>query len=317
MKSLAVASFAAVLTVAATSMQAFTIQEEWLFGVVYMANETTSVGGTGFIVNREVEKGKGQLFLVSNKHVLKPKSVDPAASNKAAFAVMHITKKDKGGELLIEPIRVMLRDEKGRDLWTGHPVEDVDVAVLRITDYIAEAGEIKALYKIGYIKESDFATDQYVKDTHLNIGDQVVVLGYPINIVEGRSSIPVARGGVIGTPPDRKFRGKDFFLIDCATIRGSSGSPVFVPVRPYAVSYDETKKLTTINSMQPYFPKLLGIVSATVSDWELIIRRTDAFGAPPKETSVMDTANFGIVFPAKVISETLDSTGVKRYESKE
>jgi hypothetical protein len=249
--------------------------------------------------------------------VLCPKAAEPAASNKAAFAVMHITKEDNNGELLIEPIRVMLRDEKGHDLWTGHHEGDVDVAVLRVTDYVAEASAIKAHYKVGYIRESDFATYAHIKDTHLNIGDQIIVLGYPINIVEGRSSIPVARGGVIGTPPDRKFRGKDFFLIDCATIRGSSGSPVFVPVRPYTVSYDEAKKLTTINSLQPYFPKLLGIVSATVSDWELIIRRTDAFGAPPKETSVMDTANFGIVFPAKVISETLDRTGFKRFEPNE
>ena len=309
---LSVVCLAAVAIV--NEAQAFTIQEDWLFSVAYIANESTGKAGTGFFVMREVAQGKGPLFLVLNKHVLEPKDSDPAATNKEAFAVMHITKEGADGELVLEPIRITLRNKEGAPLWIGHPVPDVDVAVLRITEYVAQGGELKPKYKVGYINESDFVTDDLTKTTHLSIGDPLVVLGYPLNIVEGRSSIPVARGGVIGTPPNRKFKGKDFFLIDCSTIRGSSGSPVFVPVRPYTVSYNEQKKITTINPMETYFPKLLGVVSQTVSDWELVIRRTHTFGAPPDETSVIDTANFGLVYPARTISETLDKSGFSAYK---
>jgi hypothetical protein len=139
-----------------------------------------------------------------------------------------------------------------------------------------------------------------------------VILGYPLNMIEGSTTIAVARGGTIATPPDRDYRGAPMFLIDGTAIRGSSGSPVFVPVRPYTIDR-KTEGKVIVNTFRACMPELLGILSATVPDWELILKKTVMFGAEPQSISVVDTANFGIVFRADAISETIDISGVQRF----
>ena len=46
-------------------------------------------------------------------------------------------------------------------------------------------------------------------------------------------------------------------------------------------------------------PELLGILSATVPDWELILKKTVMFGAEPQSISEVDTANLGIVIQSR------------------
>ncbi|MCJ7772414.1 MAG: serine protease, partial [Desulfobacterales bacterium] len=265
----------------------------------------------GFFVLRPTEEGKGKLFLVSNKHVLMPKSISPENVSKLATALVYITT-EENSNLSMTNFPVILRKEDGTDMCVGHPNEKVDVAVMEVTPYVVENETIRGGYKVGFIRESRFSTKETIKETSLTIGDRIVVLGYPLNMLEGSTAVALARGGTIATPADRDYRKSPVFLIDCSTIRGSSGSPVFVPVRPYKVERKADGKVQ-LSSLQGYVPELLGIVSATISDWELILKKTVTFGAEPQTVSVMDTANLGIVFRADTISETIDATGIKRY----
>lgn len=293
------------------SSPALSIDDEWIFSVAFIVNQSTGRTGTGFFVLRPTAAGKGKLFLVSNKHVLLPKPVSSNKDQKLATALIHITT-ENNSVLSMTNFPITLRKEDGKSLCVGHPRDDVDVAVIEVTPYVVENETIRGDYKVGNIHESRFATKKSITETSITLGDRIVILGYPLNMVEGSTAVAVARGGTIATPPDRDYRSSPVFLIDCSTIRGSSGSPVFVPVRPYRVDRQPDGKYK-LNSFQGYVPEFLGIVSATVSDWELILKKTVTFGAEPQTVSVIDTANFGIVFRADTITETLDATGVLRF----
>jgi len=106
------------------------------------------------------------------------------------------------------------------------------------------------------------------------------------------------------------YRSKPIFFIDSSTLRGASGSPVFVPVRPYTVDKKRETGQYILNPLKGYLPRLLGIVSATIPDWKLTIERVESFNQPPSKFEVVETANIGIVFRAETITQTIDQTGI-------
>jgi hypothetical protein len=85
---LALSCFVATFTYA----NAQTIDDDWIFSVAYIGNESTGGGGTGFFVSREFETNKNMIFLVSNKHVLMPKDPPPGETNRLAKAKVVITR---------------------------------------------------------------------------------------------------------------------------------------------------------------------------------------------------------------------------------
>jgi hypothetical protein len=290
------------------------IDDDWIFSVAYIANESTGAGGTGFFVSREYGTNRNLIFLVSNRHVLAPKDPAPGETNRLAKAKVVITR-EENGQLSTGVLDVTLRESDGTRRVVTHPNTSIDVAVIDVTAFVSENMEIRKNYKVGVVREDRFASLQTITNTHITIGQQIVYLGYPLNLIEGKTAIAVARGGFIATPPDRDFRTRPVFLVDSATIRGSSGSPVFLPLRNFKIERqpDGTRQ---VNQKGGYTPCLLGIVAETVPDWELIVKKTDTYGTETSGVSVIATANFGVVFRADVISETLDATGIPRVQSK-
>ncbi|PYJ86176.1 MAG: hypothetical protein DME22_06245 [Verrucomicrobia bacterium] len=290
------------------------IDDDWIFSVAYIGNESTGGGGTGFFVSREFETNKNLIFLVSNRHVLAPKDTPPGETNRLAKAKVVITR-EENGQLSTGTLDITLREPDGISRVVPHPNTNIDVAVVDVTAFVIENRGIRKGYKVGVVREDRFASMEIMTNTHVTIGQQIVFLGYPLNLIEGKTAIAVARGGVIATPPDRDFKTQPVFLVDSATIRGSSGSPVFLPLRSYKIERQPDGN-RRINTMSGYTPCLLGIVVATVPDWELIVKKTDTFGLEPSAISVVATANFGVVFRAGTISETLDATGTAKVQSK-
>lgn len=243
-----------------------------------------------------------------------PKDPPPGETNRLAKAKVVITR-EQDGQLSTAALDITLRESDGTSKVVTHPNPAVDIAVVNVSDTVIENFGIRKGYKVGVVREDRFASLQSITNTHVTIGQQIVFLGYPLNLIEGKTAIAVARGGVIATPPDRDFRNRPVFLVDSATIRGSSGSPVFLPLRTYKVERrpDGTRM---VNVTGGYTPCLLGIVAETVPDWELVVKRTDTYGLEPSAVSVVSTANFGIVFRADSISQILDATGVPKIESK-
>lgn len=280
------------------------IPEPWIFSVVYIANTSTGKSGTGFLVSRKVDKDQAMVFLISNKHVLEPKQLSgKSGEDKEAKATITINKLE-GEEIKILTIEVILRDKTGKEYIHGNPDKEIDVAAMEFTSYISENRVLKPGLKIGFIQEESFATKERLKEDFVTIGDRVIVLGYPLNLVEGGHSIPIARDGVIASDPIYNFRNMPAILIDSTMVRGSSGSPVFLPILPY-----KWTSASQVNTFAVTQAKLIGIISQLIPDWSMEIKKTIAFGMEPEVVSVIDVANLGILFKVETITKTIDEFG--------
>jgi hypothetical protein len=294
----------AMMSLVSSPALALVIPEPWVFSVVYISNISTGKSGTGFLISRMVGEDSTKVFLVTNKHVLLP---DRPVQGKMESMVFLNRLED--GSVKVKTIPVTLTDAGGKRYWRSHPKEEIDIAVLDFTPYISEDRALMPDLKIGFIPEDKFATKEIIDEEFISIGDRVVVLGYPLNLIEGGHSIPIARDGVIASHPSYDFRDYPAVLIDSTMVRGSSGSPVFLPVLPY-----KWTSPTNMNTSQLTQTKFLGIVSKIIPDWTMEIKRTDFFGQEPRTVSVVDTANMGIVLKAETISETIDQFGYPEYK---
>jgi hypothetical protein len=202
---------------------------------------------------------------------------------------------------------IILRHAEGNVLVKGHPNKDVDVAGLIITPYLRDIVAIPDKRVLG-IPEDRFADEEFIKKYFISIGDEALVIGYPLSLVEEGHVIPIARGVRIASKPDYDFRKQPIFLIDGTFTRGASGSPVILSARPHVWT---EKNVIDISKIQENH--LLGIVSASIKDWEIVIRKKVTLEAA-QEFSVIDNANLGIVFKVRTVSEVMDRFGLERWE---
>lgn len=283
------------------------LDDNFLFSTVYIENLSTNQNGTGFITIRQIDKDRYVWFLISNKHVLMPKPFDPKQSDKLE-AVARVSINIKTVSDITKIIReIKLRDAKGTDLVKGHTAQNVDVAGLIVTPSLHDIFATPDRQVLG-IPEDRFANEEFIKKYFISIGDEALVIGYPLSLVEEGHVIPIARGVRIASKPDYDFRKQPIFLVDGTITRGTSGSPVILPVRPNV--WKEEHKID-IGKIQENH--LLGIVSSSIKDWEIVIRKIITLEVA-QEFSVIDNANLGIVFKVRTVSEVMDLFGFQRWE---
>jgi hypothetical protein len=297
--------FVGLFAISANAAFAKSVMEQFLFSTVYIKNLNAGSAGSGFIVSREVSEKKSVIFLVSNRHVLLPKPPNPKSTNHLAQAEISINTAEQD-KIKRQNLTVTLRNTTGEVNVRAHHNTGVDVAALIITPYLQEI--IKGGSKLNFIPELRFATREFIKEQFVSVGDAALVIGYPLNLVEDGHVIPVARHAVIATKPEYDFRGKPLFLIDATIVRGSSGSPVLLPITPYV--WEEKDKVNVGKIQQNY---LVGIVSGTMKDWELVLRKIIS-PEIQQEITVTDKAGFGLVFRAETVSEVLDLFGYPRWK---
>lgn len=248
--------------------------------------------GTGFLVGRPAGENQWKTFLVTNKHVLhaekkKRESIDSVR--------LHINL-TKGDELVGEVVDHTLR-EKGGPIWREHPDPDVDVLAIPAA---ALFNSIKGCAN-KLAPEAWFAVAQTRKDLDISAGEEIIVVGYPSGIRQGKTNLPLVRQGIISTRIGEelheevpiagggvKIRKTRAFLIDGATIPGSSGSPVVLkPVIGRRQGNNIMMGSTT--------PVLLGIVAETRF-------------APIQVQGgqIPGFAGLGLAFEVETIVETLD-----------
>jgi len=263
-----------------------TIDEDWFFSTTYIINLSTNRSGTGFFVKRRISEKWIRIFLVTNKHILDPgpkklklkSAVDETDKQQDDFSeyIQISINKEKDGEYLLQKIKIKIRDSSGQDLWFEHPLNlsndpyFIDVAAIQVGQYLIDnkTKKIKENFRVGFIKEERFLLKSSIEPELITIGDRVVFLGYPLNMVEGKHVIPIARGGTISTPPNQDYQKRPVFIVDSTAVRGSSGSPVFMPMRPYKLNKEETDGQTNyiVKSSEISKPGLLGIVARLIPD---------------------------------------------------
>jgi Ni,Fe-hydrogenase maturation factor len=63
----------------------------------------------------------------------------------------------------------------------------------------------------------------------LDVGDQVLVVGYPMFFYDEQHNLPIVKTGTVATPYKTIFQDKPVFLIDANLQKGASGSPLVTP----------------------------------------------------------------------------------------
>lgn len=255
--------------------------------------ETPAGGrGTGFLVGRRAGNDRWRIFLVTNKHVLAEDSVARAALQSVR---LHINT-EQNGSVAGEIVEYPLRDQNG-PWYREHPQDDVDVVAINAIPLFNGTPNLRHQF----VPEELFATAAKRQELDITAGEEIVVVGYPSGIRQGRTNHPLIRDGIIatrigeelheevpqsdGSTAIRVSRG---FLIDGATIPGSSGSPVVL--KPVTGRHQHGN---IVMGATP--PVLLGIVAET----RFAPIRVQG-GAIP------GFAGLGLAFDLETIVETMD-----------
>ncbi len=275
------------------------IARDWIHTTVLIENEWDE-RGTGFIVSRTVEKLKGsrvvRIFLITNKHVL---NEDAKKREEATKIILHLRMKKSDGTVLGESVQFPLVTENNLKIWREHPETDVDVLAFEVTGLYKLIGIAEMGKKwVGYSAIADKAK---LRKLDVTIGEEILLVGYPLGLRQELTDSPIVRQGIIAThigqpfidyvrEPDgsirkRRIRG---FLVDGAVIPGSSGSPIVLKptIGRFVGNSIEMGRAPTL---------LLGIMAETKY-------------APIQmaERVIPSFAGLGLAFDAETVKETIE-----------
>jgi hypothetical protein len=286
------------------------LPDSFIRSTVFIHNKSTGATGTGFLVKRVVNKdGHYQLVLISNKHVLMPANIVNNVKDKKAEATISINI-TTGPGVSRRDFPIVLRTTEGLTLVKSHPKNVVDVAgIVLLPKVVFPSENTTDASQLNIIPEDRIMTKEMIKENFITIGDSLLVLGYPLNLIEAGHVTPIARGAVLATSPREDFRGVPAFLVDSTIVRGSSGSPVFIPMS--SGKWVEEMKIDIFKIQQSH---VIGVVAGMVKDWELVIRKEITFGASPQEIAVIDSANLGIVFRGDCIIDVLNELNIPKWD---
>jgi hypothetical protein len=269
------------------------IASQWLFTTVRIENQWGGTG-TGFLVSSKVSGDLARVLLVTNKHIVHE---DPSVRQSATHLTCHFNVRSDGETLMPFSASASMADPSGAPAYREHPDADTDVLAVDNTPVISQNPNIVRKFST-YEEFSDGA-----KRTSLDIsvGEDIVVLGYPVGLRQGGNNLPLVRQGIIaseigGTIVDevrdatgqtrpRTLRG---FLIDGGTVPGSSGSPVVLKPVPGRIVRESLH---------------IGVPPAVLLG---IVAETRYAPIPVAQSSIPSFAGLGLAFEVETIYETIE-----------
>ena len=182
----------------------------YVYGSEAEANRGSRSGGTGFLVHYPSSiEGYSHVYAVTNKHVIDD-----------GFCVLRLNRKDGLADTIpTQP-----------EQWLPHPDGD-DVAVFPV----AIGGD----FQWWPIPAKKFISRQTIDDYKIGYGDEVFLIGRLISHPGTRKNTPIIRFGNVALMADatepmeyrnakRQLVKQEAFLVECRSLSGFSGSPVFV-----------------------------------------------------------------------------------------
>ena len=165
-------------------------------------------GGSGFIVGvpLEVNAEETQLYAVTNEHVIRNYNSPVIRLNTIRGTV-----------------ECMVTNKLRWDVDTEN-----DLAVLPLIFNEEE-------FQLAYVPDNRLMTEPALKTTNIGPGDEVFIIGRFIGHDGQQRNTPSVRFGNISMMPHEPridSQAKEAFLIDCRSMPGYSGSPVFVMFDP-------------------------------------------------------------------------------------
>jgi len=215
------------------------IPAEALDCVVYLYPDAESAlngeraGGCGFIVAVASKTPEMPFaYVVTNSHVIR----------EGHSPVVRVNTRNGGMQVI----------QKTDEFWIHHSDGD-DIAALSI-NFEYETTKVRG------ISDEFFATKEKIEHHKVGPGDEVFMPGRFINHEGKQRNLPAVRFGNISMlpyEPIRTARGllQEAFLVECRSLPGYSGSPVFLLPAPFG---------PVVRAMPP--PMLLGIVMGHIKD---------------------------------------------------
>lgn len=244
-------------------------EEQVFFSTVRIERPGNHTMGTGFLIQVPVPvKEKQYIFLISNRHVLD----DPKKETKFIF---HTS--DKAGY----PVLGDTFNPSVSEFTSGyypHPDKEIDLALLNVSSFYDIA---KTRGKLIYSR--NLPTDLFCSfdEPEVSAGQRIVFVGYPADQYDKKNFLPILRGGLVASIPNVDYEGKPHVLIDAQVFPGSSGSPVFIPIKG-----------------KWYF---LGVVCQTM------VRNQKVQIQTAMEASTQEVLGIGIVIKNKCVRELVDA----------
>jgi S1-C subfamily serine protease len=176
--------------------------------VTTMLGQQHLTNATGFFFERE-----GRLFVVTSRHVV----FDEASKHHPDRIEIELHVNERN---LAETVQFSIPlYREGRSVWR----EGLDSA--GAIDVVAVQLERNALPE-ALLLQAFTPANLAGKLDSVEMGDSVLIVGFPLGVHDTLHRLPVARQSVIASAFGIRFQGKGFFLTDARLHRGTSGAPV-------------------------------------------------------------------------------------------
>jgi hypothetical protein len=190
-----------------------------------LANGTTGLAGTGFLVGRPFQQSETPNFgavtpsfayLITAKHVLD-------GIRKKGLDEVWIRLNSKDG--IARWANTKMND------WQFHPTEKdtVDVAIFNASGATMGAS---SNFDHGIFPIGGFTSPEQIDAERIGLGDEIVIVGLFASHHGNTKNIPIVRIGNIAAMPEEKVVTElgsiDAYLVEARSIGGLSGSPVFL-----------------------------------------------------------------------------------------
>jgi hypothetical protein len=195
----------------------------YLYRSVDDAMQGEEIGGSGFllsvpsIIPEDAAQGLSYAVCVTNRHVV-----------ELGATVVRLNQRERTGTCVAD---------FNESHWVYHP-HGADLAVTTIP-----VDEMGAHYR--RISHTSLLTREMMAELNIGVGDDVFLVGRFVSHDGGQENSPTARFGNIAQMPGQPLRGEcgteqESYLIECRSIGGFSGSPVFVHIPPFSWRPDNT-----------------------------------------------------------------------------
>lgn len=176
--------------------------------VITFAGTQQLTHASGFFFERE-----DRLYLVTSRHVVQDAATQHQPDRLEVD--LHLDTLD-----LTQSVRFSVPLFRGPDaLW--HQGRDsggeIDVAVIELEREKLPPSAVLHAFTAENLTQSF---------TDVDVGESLLVVGFPLGFHDVRHHLPVVRHAVIASPYGVRFQGQGYFLTDARTHRGISGAPV-------------------------------------------------------------------------------------------